>query len=157
MALKPKNIELAVAGGVPLAALTAWQCLHDVGKIKRGQRILVHGGGGSVGKYVIQFAKAVGAHVTTTVSDWAITLVTELLFSLISRKQRSLAKKHGGRYRFVFMKANGEQLTKISQMFDAGSLRIDNDRIFDIQDFDAAFNYQASGKAKGKVVFAMKF
>jgi NADPH:quinone reductase-like Zn-dependent oxidoreductase len=65
---KPKSLDLVAAGGVPLAALTAWQGLFVHGNLRKGQRVLIHGGSGGVGHFAIQFAKWKGAHVATTVS-----------------------------------------------------------------------------------------
>jgi NADPH:quinone reductase-like Zn-dependent oxidoreductase len=57
------------AAAVPLAGQTAWQGLFRYGEVISGQRILIHAGSGGVGHFAIQFAKAKGAHVTTTVSS----------------------------------------------------------------------------------------
>lgn len=68
LALKPETIDMTTAAGVPLAAITAWQGLFDHGAVRSGQRVLVHGGAGGVGHFAVQFAKARGAWVATTVS-----------------------------------------------------------------------------------------
>lgn len=65
---KPRHLDFTAAAAVPLAALTAWQGLFDQGHLLPGQRVLIHGGGGGVGHFAIQFAKAKGATVCTTVS-----------------------------------------------------------------------------------------
>jgi NADPH:quinone reductase-like Zn-dependent oxidoreductase len=65
---KPKSLSFVEAGGVPLAALTAWQALIDAGKLSAGQTILIHGGSGGVGSFAIQIAKARGAKVFATAS-----------------------------------------------------------------------------------------
>jgi NADPH:quinone reductase-like Zn-dependent oxidoreductase len=67
-AIKPANLNFIEAAAVPLAGLTAWQGLFDEGDLKEGQRALIHGGAGGVGHLAIQFAKAKGAWVATTVS-----------------------------------------------------------------------------------------
>src|SRR6185436_18714520 len=54
------------ATAVPLAATTAWQGLFDHGKLKAGQRVLIHGAAGGVGHFAVQFAKDHGAHVVAT-------------------------------------------------------------------------------------------
>lgn len=66
VALKPKNISFAQAAGIPLAALTAWQALHDVAQIKNGESILIHAGAGGVGGFAIQFAALSHAKIYTT-------------------------------------------------------------------------------------------
>jgi NADPH:quinone reductase-like Zn-dependent oxidoreductase len=64
----PRSLKFVSAASVPLAALTAWQGLFDHGQLRRGERVLIHGGAGGVGHFAIQFACAVGAVVMTTVS-----------------------------------------------------------------------------------------
>lgn len=68
-ARKPASLENATAAAVPLAGLTAWQGLFRYGDVKAGQRVLIHAGSGGVGHFAIQFAKARGAYVITTVSE----------------------------------------------------------------------------------------
>jgi len=75
---KPRSIDHVAAAGVPLAGLAAWQGLFRYGELKAGQRVLIHGGSGGVGHFAIQFAKAKGAHVITTVSEKHIEFVREL-------------------------------------------------------------------------------
>jgi NADPH:quinone reductase-like Zn-dependent oxidoreductase len=67
-ARKPTTLNHVEAAAVPLAAMTAWQGLFDHGQLRAGQRVLIHGGAGGVGHFAIQFAKARGASVSTTVS-----------------------------------------------------------------------------------------
>src|SRR6266481_4559793 len=67
-AIKPKSLNVTEAASVPLAALTAWQALFDIGKIQGGQTVLIHGGSGGVGSFAIQIAKARGARVIATAS-----------------------------------------------------------------------------------------
>lgn len=75
---KPESLDVIQAGAVPLAALTAWQGLFKHGNLKSGQRVLIHGGSGGVGHFAIQFAKAKGAHVITTVSAANVDFVRRL-------------------------------------------------------------------------------
>lgn len=64
----PTSIDDLDAASLPLAGLTAWQCLHDVLHVQPGQRVLIHGGAGGVGHIAIQLAKSLGAVVATTAS-----------------------------------------------------------------------------------------
>lgn len=68
LAHKPANISMAEAAAATLATLTAWQALIHEGHIKKGNRILIHGGAGGVGNYAIQIARNVGCYIITTAS-----------------------------------------------------------------------------------------
>ena len=66
----PTAIPLADAAAVPLAALTAWEATYgfDQANLQPGQHVLIHGGAGGTGLFVLQFAALRGAHVTVTAS-----------------------------------------------------------------------------------------
>jgi NADPH:quinone reductase-like Zn-dependent oxidoreductase len=68
LALKPPLLDFPHAAAIPLAGTTAWQGLIRHGQLKSGQSVLIHGGSGGVGHFAVQFAKAQGARVLTTVS-----------------------------------------------------------------------------------------
>jgi len=68
VALKPARLDHLDAAAIPLAGQTAWQGLFRHGGLQPGQSVLIHGGSGGVGHFAIQFAKARGARVLTTVS-----------------------------------------------------------------------------------------
>lgn len=78
VALKPNSLAHVYAAAVPLAGLTAWQALFDIGHLKRGQHVLIHGGSGGVGHFAVQFAKWKGAHVTATASTRNQQLLREI-------------------------------------------------------------------------------
>lgn len=78
LAKLPDSVSFEEAAGVPLAGLTAWQCLFDFGNLKQGEKVLIHAGAGGVGSYAIQFAKTAGAFVATTASGKNEDLVKEL-------------------------------------------------------------------------------
>jgi NADPH:quinone reductase-like Zn-dependent oxidoreductase len=77
-AAKPERLSFGEAAAVPLAALTAWQGLFDHGRLAAGQRVLIHGGAGGVGHFAVQFAKARGATVLTTVSGADLDFARQL-------------------------------------------------------------------------------
>lgn len=69
LALKPGNLTHAEATAATQSPLTAWQALVDNGKIKKDQKVLIHGGAGGVGNYALQIAKHFGCYVITTASS----------------------------------------------------------------------------------------
>ena len=64
----PDNISFDEAAAIPLTGQTAWVALVEIGKIKEGDRVLIHGGSGGVGHLAIQIAKYFGAYVAATAS-----------------------------------------------------------------------------------------
>lgn len=71
----PTRIPLADAAALPSVALTAWQALFDDGRLEAGQRVLIVGAGGVVGKYAIQLAERAGGQVIATASPRSIDAV----------------------------------------------------------------------------------
>jgi NADPH:quinone reductase-like Zn-dependent oxidoreductase len=80
LARKPRSVDHIQAAALPLAALTAWQALLDHAQLRAGESVLVTGGAGGVGAYVVQLARHFGAHVAATVSTVGqFDLVTDLV------------------------------------------------------------------------------
>ncbi len=75
---KPKELSFPQAATIGVAALTALQGVRDHGRVKPGQRVLIHGAGGGVGTYAVQIAKALGAHVTAVTGPKNVDLVAAL-------------------------------------------------------------------------------
>jgi NADPH:quinone reductase-like Zn-dependent oxidoreductase len=66
LARTPQGIEDVEAAALPLAALTAWQALIDLARVRAGERVLVHAAAGGVGHLAVQIAKERGAYVIGT-------------------------------------------------------------------------------------------
>ncbi|MGW2956821.1 acyltransferase domain-containing protein, partial [Streptomyces eurythermus] len=54
------------AATVPIAFMTAWYALRDLGGLKAGDRVLIHAGAGGVGMAAVQLARLWGADVHAT-------------------------------------------------------------------------------------------
>ncbi|BAM86310.1 zinc-binding oxidoreductase [Bradyrhizobium oligotrophicum S58] len=78
VALKPRTLTMEEASSVPLVALTAWQALVDVAKVKPGEKVFIQAGSGGVGTIAIQLAKHLGATAATTTSAKNAALVKSL-------------------------------------------------------------------------------
>jgi NADPH:quinone reductase-like Zn-dependent oxidoreductase len=68
LAAKPTAVDHLAAATLALGGLTARQALADHACLEEGQHVLVHGGAGGVGTYVVQLAAFHGATVTATAS-----------------------------------------------------------------------------------------
>ena len=69
LAMKPREMSHADAAAIPCAALTAFQSLVNIGRLRSGQSVLVNGATGGVGGYAVQIAKALGGRVTAVASQ----------------------------------------------------------------------------------------
>jgi NADPH:quinone reductase-like Zn-dependent oxidoreductase len=67
LAPKPEGVPAVVAAAAALPALTAMEALDEHLGLAAGQRLLVRGGSGAVGSFLIQFAHRMGIEVTATV------------------------------------------------------------------------------------------
>ncbi|MFU9046756.1 NADP-dependent oxidoreductase [Acinetobacter tibetensis] len=220
LALKPQNISMEQAAALPLVALTSWQALVEIAKVKAGQKVLIHAGSGGVGSIAIQLAKSLGATVATTTSaknsgwvkelgadiiidyktmnfeqelkDYDVVLDTQggktlekslhvlkrggrlisisgppdhafaeainpnwflkCVIPMLSWSIRHKAKKRGVTYSFLFMQPNGQQLSEISKLVEAGKIKPVVDQTYDFIQIKEALQYVNTGRAKGKVI-----
>jgi NADPH:quinone reductase-like Zn-dependent oxidoreductase len=74
----PANLAPQEAAAIPLAGLTALQCLRDLGRIASGKRVLIIGASGGVGHLAVQIAKSYGANVTAVCSGRNAELMLRL-------------------------------------------------------------------------------
>ena len=65
-ALKPSAIGFEVAATLPIAGATAWTALIDTAALRRGQRVLINGCLGGVGRAALQIARVHGASIVGT-------------------------------------------------------------------------------------------
>jgi NADPH:quinone reductase-like Zn-dependent oxidoreductase len=68
IALKPRTLDFTEAASVPVSAETAEQFLFRHANAQKGQTVLIHGGAGAVGAYVVQMAHQAGLKVLVTAS-----------------------------------------------------------------------------------------
>lgn len=78
VAHKPERASFVEAGAIPLAALTAWECLTEALELQPGESILVTAGAGGVGHFAVQLARALGAEVYATASPAKHDFVRDL-------------------------------------------------------------------------------
>jgi len=78
LAHKPNNLSMEEAASIPLVALTSWQVLVEIAKLKKGQKVFIQAGSGGVGSIAIQLAKHLGTFVATTTSTSNVEWVKSL-------------------------------------------------------------------------------
>lgn len=77
LAPKPASLSFEEAATLPIAGLAALISLRDLGKLKAGAKVLIHGASGAVGLFAIQIAKHMGAHVTAIAGTSGIAAVKD--------------------------------------------------------------------------------
>ena len=90
------------------------------------------------------FARSIGA-------SWVVRTIIGALSYRITAK----AKRRHAHYSFLFMRANGGQLTEITSLIDDGIIRPVVDRVFPFASTKEAMAYVEAGRAKGKVVVSL--
>ena len=120
---------------------------QDKKTLEKSLRILKSGGKliSISGPPTPDFAREIGA-------PWFV----KIILSLISVDIRKKAKQQNVDYSFLFMRAQGEQLSKIATLIEAGTIRPVMDKIFSFDQINEALSYVESGRAKGKVVIKIK-
>ncbi|KTD68629.1 quinone oxidoreductase [Legionella steelei] len=63
----PATWDYTLAAALPEALMTVYASLFDLGTLKSGQTLLIHGAGSGIASLAIQMAKLIGVHVITTV------------------------------------------------------------------------------------------
>ena len=120
---------------------------QDTKTLEKSLRILKPGGKviSISGPPTADFAKAIGA-------PWFV----KVILSLISSGIRKKAKKLGVNYSFLFMRADGTQLSQITSLIESGAIKPVLDKTFPFEQTNDALAYVESGRAKGKVVVRLK-
>jgi len=80
----------------------------------------------------------------------------KLVMRLLSAGIRRKAKRRGISYSFLFMKANGNQLSMITSLLNESIIRPVIDRVFPFERINDALEYVEAGRAKGKVVIRVR-
>ena len=76
-ARKPASLSFPQAAAAPMTAQAAWT-LMQAAEVKASERLLVLGGGGAVGHWLIQLAAAAGAGVVVTASGDGLAAAIDL-------------------------------------------------------------------------------
>ena len=78
LAGKPPRMTFEQAASIPQAGMLAVQGLIDVGRIQRGQRLLLNGAGGGVGTIALQIARQYDAEITAVDTAGKLEMLRQL-------------------------------------------------------------------------------
>jgi NADPH:quinone reductase len=74
----PDGLDAAEAVSLVLNYITAYQMMHRLAKVRRGQRVLIHGAAGGVGTALLQLGRLAGLEMYGTCSSRTASAVSEL-------------------------------------------------------------------------------
>ncbi|HYM67639.1 MAG TPA: NADP-dependent oxidoreductase [Patescibacteria group bacterium] len=177
----PRTASPVEAAALPLAALTAWQCLVDAAGIGDGHSVVVHGASGGVGHLAVQVAQARGARVAATRgrsdraalatrnADCALDLVgggdTSALLDTLrsgglllavadgaSDEVRRAAERRGIRVLEPLVEPDGRSLEAIAALVDSGTLKVVVGGTYPLERAAAAHEALEAGGVRGKLV-----
>jgi NADPH2:quinone reductase len=89
----PPGLEPAEAVSLVLNYVTAYQMMHRSAKVRRGQRVLIHGAAGGVGSALMQLGRLAGLEMYGTCSARAASAVSELGGIPIDYQQRDFVEE----------------------------------------------------------------
>lgn len=120
---------------------------QDAKTLQKSMRVLKRGG-----KLVSISGPADPSFAKQIEASGFVRLVIRMLSSGVRRRASSL----GIDFAFLFMKANGAQLSEITRLIEQGVIRPVIDKVFPFAQANEALAYVEAGRAKGKVVVRVR-
>ena len=99
--LKPASLSFEEAAAVPMAAVTALEGLHSLGRIRPEQTVVINGASGGVGTFAVQIAKSYGSEVIGVTSTRNLDFVRSLGADHVIDYTRTDFVGDGRRYDFI--------------------------------------------------------
>jgi NADPH:quinone reductase-like Zn-dependent oxidoreductase len=98
----PLGLDPAEAATVILSWTTAYQLLHRVARVQRGQRVLVHGAAGAVGQALLALGRLAGIELWGTARGEHAALIRELGATPIDYRREDFTHVLPGGFDVVF-------------------------------------------------------
>lgn len=113
---------------------------QSLGILKKGGQLI-----SLVGPPTPEFAEEIGL-------PWYLKIVTKLISSSAKKKAKNLNVS----FKFLFMRAEGNQLEEITKLIEAGIIKPIIDKVFPFDQTNEALSYVETGRVRGKVVVKVK-
>src|ERR1700761_745119 len=119
LSLKPSSLTHIEAAATPIGLLTAWQGLLLRAQLQNCERVLIHGGAGTVGLFAVQLAKSQGVYVIATSSKANMDFVEQLgADEVINYREHRF--EEAGLVDVVFDTVGGETLDRSWDLLNPG-------------------------------------
>jgi NADPH:quinone reductase-like Zn-dependent oxidoreductase len=148
-AAKPVRLTHVEAAALPMGGLSAWQGLFVHGRLQAGERVLITGASGGVGRLAVQLARHAGAEVVEERAD----LVFDTVGGELPEAERvvTIAAEAPGATYFI-VEPDREQLLELARLADEGEVVPQVDTTYPLERARAAFERVAERGKRGKVV-----
>ncbi|MBR0713843.1 NADP-dependent oxidoreductase [Bradyrhizobium liaoningense] len=154
-----KNVELVKSLGADLVIDYKTQ---DFEKVLSGYDLVLHSQDAEALKKSLRVLKPGGLLVSISgppdpefAKEKGMNLFLKLVIRMLSRGVRKKARSLGVRFSFLFMRAQGQQLSEITSLIESGAVRPVVDKVFPFEKTGDALAYVEAGRAKGKVVITV--
>jgi myxalamid-type polyketide synthase MxaB len=133
MILKPDHLSFVESATLPIVFLTAWYSLIKLAKIKKGDRVLIHGAAGGVGQAAIQIIKFKQAKAYVTASekkfDYLHSLGVEKVMNSRTFDFADDIKNDPGEVDIVLNSLNGDYIPKSMDLLSTGGTFVEIGKI----------------------------
>ncbi len=116
----PEGFDYDEAAAIPYGAGTALAFLRDIAEVQPGERVLIVGAAGGVGRFAVQVARHLGAEVTGVCRGSDSALVKRLGASAVIDYQREDYTAGGQSYDVIFDTADSEGFRRARQALRPG-------------------------------------
>ena len=122
----PSHLSDAEAASIPVNFMTAWTALEEMGRVRKGDRVLIPSAAGGVGVAAVQIAAQRGAHVVGLVgSPSKIAVVRELgaAETMTNEEWEKASDKDAGGFDIVLDATGGESVKRSMRRLGHGGPR----------------------------------
>ena len=121
--VRPPGLDAVTAAAIPVTGLTAWMMLEEMGRIRQGDRVLIHSAGGGVGLMCLDLALRRGATAVGTASPAKHEMLRSLGYAqLVDYRTQDFAEVLAGEPPFdlIVDPIGGESWAKSGRLLKTG-------------------------------------
>lgn len=153
IAAMPEGMDHAEAAAVPYGAVTALMVLRDAGGVAPGERVLIVGAAGEVGRFAVQMARHLGARVTAVCAVGDFDLVRSLGAEEVIDYRAEDFTESDRRWDVVFDTADATRYGRCKRVLSEGGRFLSIH--LTVRTLLAVLATSLFGRRKAKLVFAM--
>lgn len=127
IAQMPSNLDFAESSAIPVGALTSLAALENIGKIRKGSKVLINGAAGGVGVYAVQIARIFDANITAIAGANQEDFLKELGADKVINYKKQKLTDDPTKYDIIFDLTTKVQFSSIKKMLKPNGIFIPAD------------------------------